>query len=202
MVSSAARISLAGHRHCPACLALSRHRWEQPRTTHGLGARGRRAGCITCGKGRLSLTALPVPSTTDTTPCCRGPDAAQLGAEWWGRDAPRGPETLDRKDCCPKTTRMGVQLPVTLHLEDGGAMQGGTPSRAGTAGFRAPAGRYLETVGLPVSLKKHGSVLATGLVHLLHGPCLPLRPVELPLAHHRCEGALDPAQLQDLAERL
>lgn len=95
---------------------------------------------------------------------------------------------------------MGIQLPVALHSEDGRAMQGGSPSRAGAAGFGAPPGRYLEAMGLPVSLEQHGPVLAAGLVHLLHGPCLPLRPVELPLAHSRCKGALDPAQLQDLAE--
>lgn len=34
--------------------------------------------------------------------------------------------------------------------------------------------RYLETMGLPVPFEQHGPVLAAGLVHLLHGPRLPL----------------------------
>lgn len=63
MVSSAASVSPVGQRHCPVWLALSRHRWEQPRATHGLGTMGRRVGCITCGEGGLSLTAPPVPSS-------------------------------------------------------------------------------------------------------------------------------------------
>lgn len=86
MVSSAASVSPAGHRHCPACLALSRHRWEHPRATHGLGASGRRAGCITCGKGRLRLTAPPAPSNGAEHDrhhvTLRGPVRAHLGAGW------------------------------------------------------------------------------------------------------------------------
>lgn len=61
--------------------------------------------------------------------------------------------------------------------------------------------RYLEAMGLPLPFEQHGPVLAAGLVHLLHGPRLPLRPVELPLAHSCRKGAPDPAQLQDLSER-
>lgn len=57
-------------------------------------------------------------------------------------------------------------------------------------------------MGLSMPFEQHGSVLAAGLVHLLHGPCLLLRPVELPLAHSRRKGAPDPGQLQDLSERL
>lgn len=52
VVSSAASVSPMGHRHCPACRLLSRHRWEQPQAVHGLGAARRRAGCITCGEGQ------------------------------------------------------------------------------------------------------------------------------------------------------
>lgn len=86
MVSSAASASPVGQRHCPVCLALSRHRWEQPRAAHGFGAVGRRAGCITCGKGRLSPTAPPVPIGIAE----HDPHHTVLSrARWQARDAPK-----------------------------------------------------------------------------------------------------------------
>lgn len=82
-----------------------------------------------------------------------------------------------------------------------GLWQAGSPSSECSRNLGSPR-RYLKAMGLPMSLEQHGPILACGLVHLLHRPCLPLRPVELPLTHSRCKRALDPSQLQHLEERL
>lgn len=118
VVSLEVSISPAGQRHCPVCLALSRHRWEQPRISHGLGAVGRRAGCIICriaGSASAELTPYHAPKAHTQ------PSSGQDGET----DALRGPETLAHRDCCPSTTGMGVQLPLPPHSEDNSVAQDG-----------------------------------------------------------------------------